>query len=93
MKEKEVEEERRKKEEKKTKKGEDNRGEESSRRIGNIRWGRKSSWVRKKAKRLVLERFYKWIYVFGKKVSERMLVKKVWYHVLKRERYICQNWR
>ena len=29
------------------------------------------------AKKLVLEQFYKWIKVFGKKASERMLTKKI----------------
>jgi len=29
------------------------------------------------AKKLVTERFYKWIHVFGKKVSKRMLKRKV----------------
>ena len=29
------------------------------------------------AKELVSQRFHKWIYVFGKKVSERMLTKKL----------------
>ena len=28
-------------------------------------------------KKLVLEKFYKWIKVFGKKASERMLMRKV----------------
>ena len=30
-----------------------------------------------KAKRLVPEKFYKWIHVFDKKVSERMLTRKL----------------
>jgi len=34
------------------------------------------------AKKLVLEKFYKWIKVFGKKQSERMLMRKVWDHVI-----------
>jgi len=29
------------------------------------------------AKKLVSQRFYEWIYIFGKKVSERMLMKKL----------------
>jgi len=31
---------------------------------------------------LVLQRFHKWIYVFEKKASERMLMKKVWDHAI-----------
>ena len=34
------------------------------------------------AKRLVPEKFHKWIKVFGKKQSERMLMRKVWDHVI-----------
>ena len=34
------------------------------------------------AKRLVPEKFHKWIKVFGKKQSERMLTRKVWDHVI-----------
>ena len=34
------------------------------------------------AKKLVLERFYKWIKVFGKKQSERMPTRKVWDHAI-----------
>ena len=34
------------------------------------------------AKKLVLERFHKWIKVFGKKQSERMLTRKVWDHTI-----------
>ena len=34
------------------------------------------------AKKLVLERFHKWIKVFGKKQSERMLTRKVWNHAI-----------
>jgi len=33
-------------------------------------------------KRMVLEKFHKWINVFGKKQSERMLTKKVWDHAI-----------
>ena len=33
--------------------------------------------LEEEAKKLVSPRFYKQIYVFGKKVSERMLVKKI----------------
>jgi len=31
---------------------------------------------------LVLERFHKWIHVFGKKTSERMPMRKLWDHAI-----------
>ena len=34
------------------------------------------------AKRLVLEKFHKWIKVFGKKQLERMPTRKIWDHVI-----------
>ena len=34
------------------------------------------------AKKLVLEKFYKWIKVFEKKQSERMPTRKLWDHVI-----------
>ena len=34
------------------------------------------------AKELVLEKFHKWIKVFGKKQSERMPMRKVWDHAI-----------
>ena len=34
------------------------------------------------AKKLVPEKFYKWIKVFGKKHSERMPTQKVWNHAI-----------
>ena len=34
------------------------------------------------AKKLVPEKFYKWIKVFGKKQSERMLTRKLWDYVI-----------
>ena len=34
------------------------------------------------AKKLVLEKFHRWIKVFGKKQSERMLTRKLWDHVI-----------
>jgi len=33
-------------------------------------------------KKLVSQRFYKWIYVFGEKASKRIPIKKVWDHVI-----------
>ena len=38
--------------------------------------------LKEEAKRLVLERFYKWIYIFGKKASKRMLTRKLWDHTI-----------
>ena len=34
------------------------------------------------AKKMVPEKFYPWIKVFGKKQSERMLTRKVWDHAI-----------
>ena len=34
------------------------------------------------AKKLVLPRFHKWIYIFGKKASERIPIRKIWYHII-----------
>ena len=34
------------------------------------------------AKKLVLEKFHRWIKVFGKKQSERMLTRKIWDHAI-----------
>ena len=34
------------------------------------------------AKKLVPEKFHKWIKVFGRKQSKRMLIRKVWDHVI-----------
>ena len=36
-----------------------------------------------KAKKLVPLRFHKWIHVFGKKASERMLIKNMWDYAIK----------
>ena len=36
-----------------------------------------------KAKKLVSQKFHKWIYVFGKNASKRMLTKKVWDYIIK----------
>ena len=35
-----------------------------------------------KVKKLVPEKFYKWIKVFGKKKSEQMPTRKIWNHVI-----------
>ena len=34
------------------------------------------------AKKLVSERFHKWIYVFGKKASKRISTRKLWDHTI-----------
>ena len=34
------------------------------------------------AKKLVPEKFHEWIKMFGKKQSEKMLIRKIWYHVI-----------
>ena len=34
------------------------------------------------AKKLVPKKFHKWIKVFGKKTSERMLIRKAWNHTI-----------
>ena len=44
------------------------------------------------AKKLVLEKFHKWIKVFGKKQSERMLMRKVWdYAIDMKEGFILRK--
>ena len=43
-------------------------------------------------KRMVLEKFHRWIYVFGKKASERMLVKKMYDYVIKtKEEFVLRK--
>jgi len=43
---------------------------------------------------LTLQRFYKWIHVFGKKASERMLIKKMWNHTIEvKERFVPRKGR
>ena len=48
-------------------------------------WNKEEKVVKseEEAKKLVPQRFHKWIYVFEKKVSERILMKKLWDHVIK----------
>ena len=42
-----------------------------------------------KAKKLVPEKFHKWIKVFGKKQSERMPTRKIWDHAINmKERFV-----
>ena len=47
-------------------------------------WNEKEEAARleKEAKKLVSEQFYKWIKVFGKKVSERMPTRKMWDYMI-----------
>jgi len=42
-------------------------------------WDKKNKVVKleKEAKKLVPPKFYKWIYIFGKKASKRMLMRKI----------------
>ena len=43
-------------------------------------------------KKLVLEKFHKWIKVFGKKQSERMLTRKMWDHTIDvKEGFVLRN--
>ena len=58
---------------------------------------KKAAKSEKEAKKLVSLRFYKQIYIFRKKTSKRMPIKRVWDYVIevkkslyqKREIYIC----
>jgi len=45
-------------------------------------WEKEVAKSEENAKKLVPQRFHKWIYIFGQKISERILVKKMWYHVI-----------
>jgi len=47
-------------------------------------WDKKEEIARFKEeiRKLVLKRFHKWIKVFGKKQSERILIRKVWDHAI-----------
>ena len=47
---------------------------------------------KEKAKKLVSQRFHKWIHVFRKKTSERMLMKKLWDHVIEtKEEFVLRK--
>ena len=37
---------------------------------------------KEEVKKMIPEYFYKWIYIFGKKASKRMLIKKLWNHTI-----------
>ena len=47
-------------------------------------WDKEEEVARSEAevKKLVPEKFHKWIKVFGKKQSERMLTRKLWDHAI-----------
>ena len=54
-------------------------------------WDEKKKAIKleKKTKKLISLRFYKWIQIFKKKVSERIPIKKIWDHVIEiKERFI-----
>ena len=47
---------------------------------------------KEKTKKLVPQRFHKWIYVFGKKASEKMLMKKVQNHTIElKEEFVLRK--
>ena len=47
-------------------------------------WDKKEEAAKseKETKKLVPEKFYKWIYIFGKKTSEQILLRKLWDHTI-----------
>jgi len=47
-------------------------------------WNEKGKTARseEEIKKLVPEKFYQWIKIFGKKQSERMLIQKIWDHAI-----------
>jgi len=54
-------------------------------------WDEKEEAVKSEAeaKKLVLEKFHKWIKVFGKKQSKRMPTRKIWNHAIDiKERFV-----
>ena len=42
----------------------------------------KATKSEEETKKLVSQRFHKWIYIFGKKTSKRMLTKKMWDYII-----------
>jgi len=42
----------------------------------------KATKSEEETKKLVSQRFHKWIYIFGKKASKRMLTKKMWDYII-----------
>ena len=47
-------------------------------------WDKEEQTAKSKeeAKKLVSQKFHKWIYIFGKNASKRMLTKKVWDYII-----------
>ena len=70
----EREKEQKEKMKKKTQKRKNDKGKKSNREIEDLRW-RESSKIGEK---LVSPRFHKWIDVFGKKASKKILTRKIW---------------
>ena len=70
------------KKEGKTKKGKDGGCKEDSKRVEI--WDEEEDIAKseEKVKRLVLEYFYKWIYIFGKKTSKKISTRKLWNHAI-----------
>ena len=57
-------------------------------------WDKKEKAAKSKeeAMKLVFQRFYKWIHIFRKKVSERIPMKKVWdYAIEVKERFVLRK--
>ena len=43
-------------------------------------------------KKLIYQRFYKWIHIFGKKVYKRIPIKKLWNHVIEvKKRFVLRK--
>ena len=54
--------------------------------------GKKVTRLEGEAKKLVPEKFHKWIYIFGKKASERMPTRKLWnYTINMKERFVLRK--
>ena len=48
--------------------------------------------LEEETKNLVPERFHKWIHVFGKKASKRILTRKMWDHVIEtKKRFVLRK--
>ena len=57
-------------------------------------WDKEEEIVRSETemKKLVPEKFHKWIKVFGKKQLERMLTRKIWNHTIDmKERFVLRK--
>ena len=76
-------EEKKVKKRRKTKKGENNESKKIAKEQKN--WNKEEVVTKseEETKKLVFQRFYKWIYIFEKKVSKRMLTKKIQDHMIK----------